>query len=103
MNEAIGFVVQVGPIVGVLTLAGVWVIHLIQYSYQEGQKDARLVAIEKKTESVSDTAALMAGLQATVHALKDTVDKLDHTVTNMLQGKISLPNSQRSNRRSDQT
>lgn len=85
----------VGSLCAVAGVGAGLVRHLVKYSYDEGQKDARLAALEKHRDESLDAGKLMAGLEVTVRTLSSTVEKLDHTVNNMLQGKIELPRRRR--------
>lgn len=89
-------ITALGAVVGVIGLAVVLLRHLISYSYLEGKRDQRLDIVEKQQTESASAGKILAGLDSTVVALVRTVEKLDHTVNNLLQGKIEIPNRRRS-------
>ena len=68
-------------------LAGLLVQALV-IAFHLGRHAARLSMVEKACQDAGASAAVLAALTATVHALKEQVGALDHTIRNMLMQRV---------------
>ena len=68
-------------------LAGLLVRALL-LAFHLGRPAARLTMVEQACQDASASAGVLAALTATVHALKDQVGALDHTIRNLLMQRI---------------
>lgn len=63
------------------------VLHLIKYSYQEGQKDQRLAALEGRPAD-TDCKRELAVLTTKFEALEKTLSDIAYDVKNLITGKV---------------
>lgn len=63
------------------------VVHIIKYSYAEGQKDQRLKALEERPHD-GDCKAELAVLTAKFAVLEKTITDVAHDVKNLLTGQV---------------
>lgn len=70
--------VAVGAIVVGLTVQG------LMMAFHFGKHSARLDTVEKACQDANASAGVLAGLTATVHALKEQVGGLDRTIRDLL-------------------
>lgn len=91
------FWTAVASICGVCILAITLIAHIIKWAEEKGHMRARIEALEKGQEAVNEAARVMPKLEAALEMLAKTVEKVDQTMNNLLQGRIQLP--ERSSRR----
>lgn len=78
----------VGAIVAVIGLGVTLVLHIIRYSFQEGQKDQRLKHLHERLEKVEGSHADVRLLSQSLDGFGKKLDEVAHDVKNLLTGKV---------------
>ena len=81
----------IAAVVGVLGLGTTLVIHIIKAAEDKGHTKARIEALEKGHDAIHETHQILPEFRAALSAMTKTVEKLDHTMNNLLMGRIELP------------
>lgn len=80
----------VGAVVAVLGLGVTLILHIIRYSYQEGQKDQRLSHLHERLQKVEGSHADVQLLTQSLAGFGKKLDEVAHDVKNLLTGKVRV-------------
>lgn len=83
------FWTALGSLAGVAMLGAALVAHMMRSSEDKGHMRARIESLEKGQGDIVSAGKIVATLEVTVRVLSEAVTNLDHTVSDILQGRIA--------------
>lgn len=81
--------------IGLATLAFIMLVELIGLAFILGGLFNRVKTLEREQRDAAETGRVLPKLEATLEALSKGVERMDQTLTKIMQGEIRIPSAGR--------